>query len=78
MLSLILIVYMITTSGIKIHIKKDTTNEQIYPAYEPIDLNEDVEHDLEKLKEDPVIKVYEDALSNAHKKITEILEGNDE
>lgn len=78
MLSLILIVYMITTSGIKIHIKKDVTNEQIYPTYESVDFNEDVDHDLEKLKEDPVIKVYEDALSSTHKKITEILEGNDE
>lgn len=65
--------YLITTNGIKITIKKETTHKEILP--EPQIVEQFEEKDLEELKKDPTLQVYQDALEGAYAEINEVMNG---
>lgn len=61
---------MIVTNGIKIHITKDTTHEEIIKE-EPKE--EYKAPSLEELKKDEALEVYEDAMSGVLAEMNEAL-----
>lgn len=61
---------MIVTNGIKIHITKDTTHEEIIKKEPPVEFTPP---SLEELKEDKTLAVYEDAMTGILSEMNEAL-----
>lgn len=61
---------MIVTNGIKIHITKDTTHEEIIKEEPPVEFTPP---SLEELKEDKTLAVYEDAMTGILSEMNEAL-----